>query len=133
MIPELIKRIKKHEGFSGVAYPDPLSGGKPYTFGYGFTYVTKEESAVILANRVIDLKIEIEKRYPFVEDNDIKGVLIEMAYQMGLNGLATFKKFIRALKRQDYRRASKEMIDSRWANQTPGRATGLALIIRGKE
>ena len=29
--------IKKWEGFSPVAYPDPQSGGAPWTIGYGFT------------------------------------------------------------------------------------------------
>ena len=31
--------IKQFEGFESHAYPDPQSGGEPYTIGYGFTRV----------------------------------------------------------------------------------------------
>ena len=34
---EGIALIKEFEGFSAKAYPDPKSGGKPYTTGYGTT------------------------------------------------------------------------------------------------
>ena len=30
--------IKKYEGYSERAYPDPLTGGEPYTLGYGSQY-----------------------------------------------------------------------------------------------
>jgi lysozyme len=34
---ELIELIKRAEGFSAQAYPDPGTGGEPYTIGYGHT------------------------------------------------------------------------------------------------
>ena len=33
-----INIIKKYEGYSERAYPDPVTGGAPYTFGYGSQY-----------------------------------------------------------------------------------------------
>jgi len=33
-----INIIKKYEGYSERAYPDPTTGGAPYTFGYGSQY-----------------------------------------------------------------------------------------------
>ena len=33
-----LKIIKKFEGFNEKAYPDPLSGGAPYTIGFGTTF-----------------------------------------------------------------------------------------------
>jgi len=33
----LIKMLKRCEGFSAKAYPDPGTGGEPYTIGYGHT------------------------------------------------------------------------------------------------
>jgi lysozyme len=33
-----INIIKKYEGYSERAYPDPLTGGEPYTLGYGSQY-----------------------------------------------------------------------------------------------
>lgn len=38
-----IDLLKKYEGFRDTAYPDPLTGGKPYTIGYGFTRINGRE------------------------------------------------------------------------------------------
>lgn len=32
-----MRMIADFEGFRSQAYPDPLSGGEPWTIGYGFT------------------------------------------------------------------------------------------------
>jgi GH24 family phage-related lysozyme (muramidase) len=32
-----VQLIAQFEGFVGHAYPDPASGGEPWTIGYGFT------------------------------------------------------------------------------------------------
>ncbi len=52
------------------------------------------------------------------------GIVIEMVYQMGTFGVSKFKNFLSALNKEepDYELASKEMLDSRWAKQTPNRA-----------
>jgi lysozyme len=56
--------IKKSEGFRGNAYPDPATGAKPYTIGYGTTVypsgmpvklgdrVTQEQADAYLRNDV---------------------------------------------------------------------------------
>jgi len=36
-----IELIKQMEGFSDTAYPDPASGGAPYTIGFGRTFKVK--------------------------------------------------------------------------------------------
>lgn len=51
-----------------------------------------------------------------------KAVLESMTYQMGLTGLLKFKKMISAIKNKDFDLASEEMLNSRWAQQTPARA-----------
>ena len=53
-------------------------------------------------------------------------VIVEMCYQMGINGFSKFKKTIDHLMRKDYKAASVEMLDSRWAKQTPNRAKKLS-------
>lgn len=52
-----------------------------------------------------------------------QAVLISMAYQMGVAGLAGFKNTLRAVADKRWGDASKGMLDSRWARQTPSRAT----------
>ena len=56
------------------------------------------------------------------------GIVIEMCYQMGSFGVSKFKKFLSALNQEqpDYVEASKEMLDSKWAKQTPNRANRMS-------
>ena len=82
---ELLSRVIEHEGFESVAYPDPLSGAEPYTFGHGLTYITKDESIVILKSRLVQIGYDLEKMYPWAKDLDseVCGVMIEMALRGG--------------------------------------------------
>ncbi len=48
--------------------------------------------------------------------------LVNMSFQLGLNGLSKFKKFLAALDRKDWDGAAKEGFNSTWAKQTPNRA-----------
>lgn len=49
-------------------------------------------------------------------------VLISMAYQMGVDGLAKFKKTLGYVATGDFDDAAHMMIQSKWAKQTPNRA-----------
>lgn len=53
-------------------------------------------------------------------------VVKEMVFQLGLNGVLKFKKMRKALEAEDFELAAKEMLDSKWAKQTPSRAKELA-------
>ena len=55
-----------------------------------------------------------------------KEILCEMIFQMGFAGVSKFKNMIKALQNHDYKQASIEMLDSRWAKQTPNRAKELS-------
>ena len=48
-----------------------------------------------------------------------------MCFQLGRPRLSKFKKFIAAVKEQDWELAADEMKDSRWYNQTTARAERL--------
>jgi lysozyme len=49
-----------------------------------------------------------------------------MAFNMGVPRLCKFKKMWAAIHNEDFTVASKEMLDSRWANQVKSRSTKLA-------
>jgi lysozyme len=51
-----------------------------------------------------------------------KAVLVSMAYQMGVDGLSCFKKTIKFIEDGLFDCAAMEMLESRWADQTPERA-----------
>ena len=53
-------------------------------------------------------------------------IVVEMVYQMGSYGVSRFKKFLQALQNSDYKEASVQMLDSRWAKQTPNRANRMS-------
>lgn len=59
-----------------------------------------------------------------------EAVLLSMAYQMGVTGLLGFAKMLNALDRRDHVEASSQMLDSRWARQTPARAHRHAEMMR---
>lgn len=124
----LIKSIADHEGFSPSAYPDPLTKGVPYTFGHGLTTITESESLMLVQNRITSITASLSLKLPYWNDipEDGKEVLVEMAYQMGVLGLLSFKKTLSSVKNKDYVGASQQMLNSLWARQTPKRAQTLA-------
>ena len=150
----LIESIKKHEGFRDKPYIDILVKKIPknygmsqslmriisrhlyklkLTFGYGFTFLTKEEADVVLEIRVKKAIKELEKNEPFLNKLPIEKqeILIEMAYQMGVSGVLQFKNMWIALKKFDYESAADEMMDSKWAKEdTPERAKELSEKMR---
>jgi lysozyme len=128
MMENVLKSIAENEGFSPVAYPDPLSKGEPYTFGHGLTSITESESMEIVKNRVISIVSALSIKLPYFTSlpDDAKEVLIEMAYQLGVSGLLAFKNTLDMIKKGDFVGASKNMMLSRWASQTPKRALKLS-------
>ena len=58
------------------------------------------------------------------------GVVTEMIYQMGYDGVSKFKNTLNYMKNGQWELASKEMLDSKWAIQTPKRAIKLSKLIK---
>ncbi len=126
----VIDSLKQEEGFDGMPYEDKL--GIP-TIGYGTKLpLTEEEAALLLKHRLDKKILEISEKEPFFLDLPQKAqeVIANMAYQLGVGGVLEFKKMWAALKKGDYQKAADEMLDSKWATQTPNRAKRLAEIMR---
>ena len=149
MLDDLLKSIKSHEGFAQSPYIDPLVIKNPQkagftksmmsfvklalrklklTFGYGFTFLTQEEADAVLEIRVKSVIKELEKETKVFNalPLEVQAILTEMAYQMGVSGLMNFKKMWSALEVEDFEEAKIQMLDSRWAKQTPTRALSLS-------
>ena len=133
--------IKKHEGFRNKVYKDTLN---KRTIGYGHLCVedwweddkeyTQAELERIFDKDFDKAKEGASKLYEGCEINDTaKGVIIEMVFQLGTTGVSKFKNMWKALKETppNYSVAKIEMLDSRWAKQTPNRAKELSNIIGG--
>ena len=134
MTPDLLKAIKLSEGFRDRVYKDSLGID---TIGYGFAIkdlVLDEDICEMILRRKLDSLIDrADNKFPFLKDKPVeaKDVLYEMCYQMGVSGVSKFKKTLLYLENKEFRMASKEMLDSRWARQTPNRAKKLSNIIGG--
>lgn len=136
------ERIKQHEGFSPTVYEDTL-GYK--TVGYGHLITEKDSFITGEIYSPEQLEGVFEEDYQIAHDNaqdliedenipfhpTVESILIEMSFQLGGPRLKKFVKFIEALKFERYSTAADEMMDSRWAKQTPSRAHELSEIIRG--
>jgi lysozyme len=149
---DLITNIKKHEGFEQYPYIDPIIAAYPelvgiskeemdlikkyfdklrVTFGIGFTFITLSEADMVLQNRINTIKLELQNRLDYFNTlpKTVQNVLIEMAYQLGVDGLLSFKKTLSYIKKGDYVNAAKEGLNSKWAKQTPERAAELMQIL----
>jgi len=59
-----------------------------------------------------------------------QAVLVDMAFNLGRAGLASFQKMRAALALGDFERAAAEMLDSLWARQVGRRARELAEMMQ---
>ena len=130
---DLLESIKHHEGFVEHVYDDSL--GIP-TIGYGFAIkdLILEEDLCdeILLRKLRILGRSVMGKFPFFDSlpSDCKDVLMEMCYQLGVTGVSKFKKALKAMDDGDWEKAADEMLDSKWAKQTPNRAKEMSDIIR---
>ena len=128
----LIENIKESEGFVEHVYNDSL--GIP-TIGYGFAIkdliLDEDIAEEILLRKVKALALRVQNKFDWFNTapDIIKEVVVEMCYQLGLKGFSKFKLTISYLEKENYLEASKEMLDSKWAKQTPNRAKKLSKIV----
>ena len=129
MNKDLIESIKKHEGYVGVVYKDSLGID---TIGYGFAIKDLELDADV-CDIILERKLKALNDMVMIKFNwyrympqEIKDVVTEMCYQLGVGGFSKFKKTIAYLQNKQFHDASEEMLDSLWAKQTPNRAKELS-------
>jgi lysozyme len=89
--------------------------------------------AFYLADNDIDLRVHglVNGYRWFVELDPVRqAVLVNMAFNLGLGGLAEFRRMLAAIARHDYDLAAAEMMASTWATQVGMRALRLAQQMR---
>lgn len=137
-----IKLIKEFEGCHLSAYPDPLSGGDPWTIGYGTTRYSDgrkvqrgDKISVIDANRLLDLEIEriaskLRNTVPYwnAMSGDKQCALISFAYNLGSGfyGAAGFETISKLLKAKEWAQVPEAMLLYR----NPGTAVEAGLLRR---
>ena len=114
---EVLTEYKDHLGYSTIGVGRLIDKRK----GGG---ITAEESAYLLGNDIQKRMTELERKIPWITSlNDARrGVLLSMAFQMGIDGLLGFKNTLEMVRTGRYEDAAKGMLNSKWAKQTPQRA-----------
>ena len=131
---DIINSIKAHEGYEPMVYQ--CTEGHD-TIGVGFKvddlFLSEKVCDLILEEKLNDLIPRIERKlswFRYTQD-EVKLVIVNMCYQMGLSGVLKFKRALAAMEIKNWEMAADEMLDSLWARQTSRRANELADIIRG--
>jgi lysozyme len=144
----LIKQLKQQEGFSSVVYKCP---GGFNTIGYGYNLdanplklssleiahahtkgMPEHEADRLLKLMINKLQTELpDKIKSWSRLSQVrKDILVNMAFNMGVDGLLEFKAMLACLSADNYLSASDEMLNSKWKKQVKGRAIVLAEQMR---
>lgn len=117
---------KDHLGFDTIAVGRLVDSRKP---GAG---LRPDEITYLLNNDIDDRINALSTRLPWFQnlDDARKGVLLNMAFQMGTDGLLGFKNTLALIRDGKYAEAADAMLQSKWATQTPARAKRMAEQMR---
>jgi len=135
-LTQATNQIKSDEGLVLHAYKDSLGF---LTIGYGRLIdkakgggITKQEAEYLLSHDIAYKLGQLYAQLPWITKlNDArKGVLLNMAFQLGVQGLMGFKNTLNKIEAGDYEGASVNMLQSKWATQTPERAKRMAEQMR---
>ena len=122
--PAGLSALKRHEGLRLDAYPDPASGGAPWTIGYGHTRGVQPGDRITQPQAEAFLLDDLQWVYAAINDNvqprltqDRFDALCSLIYNIGQSA---FEKstLLRKLNAGDFSGAAAEF--DKW-NQAPGK------------
>ena len=123
-------RLKSAEGFRGTAYRDIFSR---LTIGYGFCVdagILEPEAAALLAAQIATRATALQAFRGFQGLDEVRqSVLIELAVNLGVNGLLGFSRMLNAIASGDWQTAHDELLASKAATQLPARYGTLAQML----
>ena|SRR5260221_12307796 len=129
----LKKLLCQEEGYRQFPYKDTTGH---LTIGYGRNLEARgifpSEAIQMLENDIEYFESKIRKSLPCYASLDSvrQAVLVDMCFNLGVNGLLSFNKLINALNHNDYDSASDEMLNSLWAKQVGQRAIDLSQAMK---
>lgn len=137
MKTELARQLRGDESVKPCVYKDHLGYD---TIGVGRLIDSRKKGAGLrpdeityLLNNDIDDRIEaLTRALPWFQnlDDARRGVLLNMAFQMGTEGLLKFVNTLKLIEDGKYDLAAHAMLQSLWAQQTPARAKRMAEQMR---
>ena len=137
--------IKKHEGVSNIVYPDTkhiqtIGIGHKITRdeavkGTHWTPEQVEDQFQTDFNKAVKGAENVLQQHGMKMEDLSRGqqsVIVDMTYNMGETGVGRFHKMFENLKAGDTAGASKELLNSNYADQVKGRATENAHLLQKK-
>jgi lysozyme len=122
-------QLRRDEGVRNFPYVDTV-GKITIGIGRNLTDLGISENGIQLFYQEDFDRInnQVQARLPYFQALDPvrQGVLINMAFNMGFNGLEKFQNMLTAFAKGDWEVAASEMMNSAWAGQVKDRATRLA-------
>ena len=96
--------------------------------------ISKDEAYLMLDNDIQRTSDSLDKNLPWWKtlDEVRQRVILNMAFNMGINSLLGFKNTLAAIQAGRYNDAADGMLASKWATQVGARATRLADMMRGE-
>lgn len=93
--------------------------------------ITKNAALFLLRNDINKCIKQLQENISFWNklDNERQYALLDMNFNLGINGLLKFKKMIYFMSIKDYKEASKECLNSKYAKDTGKRARRIAKLI----
>lgn len=90
--------------------------------------ITKEEALELLDNDIVAFTTELTNKAPWTKDlhGPRFAALVNLSFNMGVDGLLEFKKMLAAVRAEDWQIAAAELLDSKYAKQVGQRANRLA-------
>ena len=133
--PEMIRQLKGDEGFSAKPYKDSRGF---LTIGYGTNIdvgISEKEAEWLLFGRLRPAQEAVYRFLPWATklDDARLGVLVNMAYNMGINKLLEFDRTLAAIEAGKWEEAACAMESSLWYKQVGQRAVRLCKQMRTGE
>ena len=100
-----------------------------------YTFTVPREVGDVWKQSIVKQKTSEISNYPDIVNalkqcNDARtDIIMSMAYQMGVAGLAGFKNTLKLISTGDFKGAANGMLNSAWAKQTPNRAKRHAQVM----
>ena len=153
IVKTTLDSVVKHEDVKLEVYPDPIRGWKVPTIGIGFNLARKDADKKLKElglNPVLirkgKSKLTKEQAFKLATDDiynalqgakrvvknfnehplDVRSAITEIVFNIGVTGFSKFENFISFIHKKNYKRASKELMNSSWSKQVGQRAINIS-------
>ena len=121
LLEHIKEQLVRHEGLR--LKPYRCTAGR-LTIGIGRNLddcgISQSEAYVMLINDIMNCEKQLQSKIPDIYnglDEVRKSVLLNMCFNLGINGLLGFKNTLAFVKVGDWERAANNMLVSKWAKQ----------------